>query len=101
MEGQPTGPASGEKRQGVDAAIAEHVEYDVGTECLLWTGALHPTGRFPVLDPGGVSLPAYLFRGLPGARRPGFTTLWGSTCGNGRCLSWLHAEVRGYHPHRD
>ncbi len=89
-------------RQGLDDAIAEHVEYKADTECLTWTGAMHRTGRFPVVnsDRDYVSVRAHLFAVLPGARRPGFTTVWASSCGDRRCVAFLHAEVRSYHPKR-
>ncbi len=88
------------KRQGVDEDIARYTEYDPDTECLRWNGAMHATGRFPVLDPEGdyFAVRNYLFSGLPGARRPGYITVWEATCGARRCVAFLHAQVRAYRP---
>lgn len=96
------GHARREKRQGVDEDIAALTEYDAATECILWRGPMHATGRYPVLDPDGdyFAVKTYLFRGLPGAKRPGCITVWASTCGDRRCVSFVHAEVRSYHPKR-
>ncbi len=84
----------------MDDAVAEHTEYDSDTECINWTGPMHRTGRFPVLDPDGdyFAVRPYLYRHLPGAKRPGYTTVWASSCGNRRCVSFLHAEIHGYWP---
>ncbi len=83
----------------MDEDMAAFTEYDPETECLLWSGPMHPRGRYPVLDvEDPFSVKAYLFRGLPGAKRRDCITVWASTCGNRRCVSFLHAEVHSYHP---
>lgn len=58
----------------------------------------------PVLDPDGdyFSIPADLFRRLPRAKRPGYLTVWASSCGDRWRVAIPHAELRSYHPkHRD
>jgi len=87
------------KRVGVDDEIAALTEYDPETECLIWTGPMHRTGRYPILDhEDPFAVKTYLFRGLPGAKRRDCITVWSSTCGDRRCVSWLHAYVHSYAP---